>query len=54
ALQELMSHWHGRLYGYALSQLQDPDAAKEATQESQVSFVLRKKKVETTIGEKER
>jgi RNA polymerase sigma-70 factor (ECF subfamily) len=38
ALQELMSHWHGRLYGYALGQLQDPDAAKEATQESLVSI----------------
>ena len=38
ALQELMTHWHGRLYGYAFGQLQDPDAAKEATQESLVSI----------------
>ncbi len=38
AMQELMSHWHGRLYGYALGQLQDPDAAKDATQESLVSI----------------
>ena len=38
ALQDLISHWHSRLYGYALGQLKDPDAAKEATQESLVSI----------------
>ncbi len=38
ALQELMRHWHSRLYGYALGQLQDADAAKDATQESLLSI----------------
>lgn len=38
ALQELMRHWHSRLYGYALGQLQDADAAKDATQESLMSI----------------
>jgi RNA polymerase sigma-70 factor (ECF subfamily) len=38
ALQDLMGHWHSRLYGYALGQLQDPDAAKDATQESLLSI----------------
>jgi RNA polymerase sigma-70 factor (ECF subfamily) len=38
ALQQLISYWHRRLYGYALSQLQNSDAAKDATQESLVSI----------------
>lgn len=38
ALQELMRHWHRRLYGYALGQLHDPDAAKDATQDSLLSI----------------
>ena len=38
ALQDLMRHWHSRLYGYALGQLQDADAAKDATQESLLSI----------------
>ena len=38
ALQELISLWQVRLYGYALGQLRDHEAAKEATQESLVSI----------------
>lgn len=38
ALQELLRHWYGRLYGFALGQLQDAEAAKDATQDSLVSI----------------
>lgn len=38
ALQELMSRWYSRLYGYALGQLKDRDAASDATQESLLSI----------------
>ncbi|NNF39635.1 MAG: RNA polymerase sigma factor [Gemmatimonadetes bacterium] len=38
ALQELIQHWYGRLYGFALGQLQDAEGAKDATQDALISI----------------
>ncbi len=38
ALQQLMRLWHSRLYGYAIGQLRDVEAAEDATQDSLMSI----------------
>ena len=38
ALQQLLEHWHPRLYGYALGRLRQADAADDVTQESLLSI----------------